>query len=101
MLSGEIMYVVIVNAAVAILILAAVNWRYRSVLASKDAQIELLVRQVGEWKQKAEGAAGAPGIGTEITSEMIADGVAALSEYVIWDAPKGEVVQAIFRAMRR
>jgi hypothetical protein len=46
-------------------------------------------------------AAGAPVTETEITSEMIADGVAALSEYVIWDAPKGEIVEAIFRAMRR
>jgi len=45
--------------------------------------------------------AGAPEQEIEITPEMITNGVAALSEYVIWDAPKAEIVEAIFRAMRR
>jgi len=31
-----------------------INWSYNAILASKNAQIELLVRQVDDWKQKTD-----------------------------------------------
>jgi hypothetical protein len=52
-------------------------------------------------EEETSPVAGAPGNEIEITSEMIMRGVTVLSEYMIWDSPKAEIVEAIYRAMRR
>jgi hypothetical protein len=46
----------LVTIAIIGLVWVVVNWSYSAVLSSKNSQIELLVRQVGDYKDKLNGA---------------------------------------------